>query len=310
MGGCDRQFCPEAEDHLLGHLPEAAPVASPPILRPVALRPVPVQQPETLAAYGSRNWVDRTLLLGESLVAAMLVLFVVFRVVDGPVRDWLHARTPTPPPAASLPVKRPVVVITRLTKPALGRSLPSEASPLRPARTADYLTPARRFVPAAISNPTPPQPMVIADAPAPPPELRPAWLRAPVAGIDTPVVEVFLKDGVWQVADYAAGYHHGTGRPGDGNVVMAGHKGVRGAVFAHLERLKAGDDIFVDTAGQRFRYRVRTTGSVWPSDVAVMYPTPTPTLTLLTCTNWDMQRFVVMADLVDSAALAGSAGGS
>jgi sortase A len=134
-------------------------------------------------------------------------------------------------------------------------------------------------------------------------------LEAPGAGIDAPVVEVFLEDGAWQVADYAVGYHHGTGLPGDGNIVMAGHKGVRGAVFAQLERLKVGADVFVDAAGQRFHYRVRTTGNVWPSNVAIMYPTPLPTLTLLTCTNWDTQRFVVIADLVDSAKLPLSTGG-
>ena len=309
MGECDRQLSPVGGDQRPILRLEAVLVADPPILPPVALRPVAFQQPETPAADRSRNWVDWTLLVGESFVAAVLVVFVVFRVVDGPVRDWLHARTPAHPPTFTQ-VKQPRVVTTRFTKPALGRSLPSEASSPRSARTPDYLTPARHFVPVAISKPTPPQPAVIAAAPAPPPDLRPVWLRAPVAGIDTPVVEVFLKDGVWQVADYAAGYHHGTGLPGDGNVVLAGHKGVRGAVFAHLERLKPGDDIFIDAAGQRFRYRVRTIGSVWPSDVAVMYPTPMPTLTLLTCTNWDMQRFVVKADLVDSAALAGSAGDS
>jgi sortase A len=127
--------------------------------------------------------------------------------------------------------------------------------------------------------------------------------------LDDPVVEVFLQDGVWQVADYAVGYKHGTGFPGDGNVVMAGHKGVRGSVFARLESVKVGDDVFVDTVGRRFHYRVRETGSVWPNQVSIMFPTVTPTLTLLTCTNWDLQRFVVVADLVESAPLAAYAGG-
>jgi len=122
--------------------------------------------------------------------------------------------------------------------------------------------------------------------------------------MDTPVVEVFLQDNVWQVADDAAGYHHGTGLPGAGNVVMAGHKGVRGAVFARLEALTPGHDIFVTAADTRYHYRVRETRRVWPSQVEVMYPTPSPTLTLLTCTNWDLQRFVVVADLVESVPLA------
>ena len=142
-----------------------------------------------------------------------------------------------------------------------------------------------------------PKPLI---APATPP----SWLEIPTIKMDTPVVEVFLQDNVWQVADDAAGYHHGTGLPGAGNVVMAGHKGVRGAVFARLEALTPGHDIFVTAADTRYHYRVRETRRVWPSEVEVMYPTPSPTLTLLTCTNWDLQRFVVVADLVESAPLA------
>jgi sortase A len=138
---------------------------------------------------------------------------------------------------------------------------------------------------------------------------RPIHVQAPSVGLDASVVEVFLRDGAWEVADYAAGYLHGTGTPGDGNVVLAGHKGIRGAVFAGIEALTVGDEIAVDTADRRFRYRVREAGVVWPSQVNVMFPTTTPTLTLLTCTNWDMQRFVVIADLVESAPLAASTGG-
>jgi len=155
-----------------------------------------------------------------------------------------------------------------------------------------------------------PEPPAAPEAPpAPATDLRPTRVYAPKAGIDAPVTEVFLQDGAWGVADYAAGYLHGTGVPGDGNMVMAGHKGIYGAVFANLERVRPGDDIWVEAAGRRFHYRVRATGNVWPSDVEVMYPTPTPTLTLLTCTNWDMQRFVVVADLIDGAQPGAEAGG-
>src|SRR5919202_788134 len=114
MGGSDRQLSPAVWDQPPGVRQVAVAVVDVPILPPVALRPIAVRQPETRAGY-SRNWVDRTLLLGESLVAAVLILFVVFRVVDGPVRDWLHARTPALPPT-SMQVKRPGVAPTKLTK--------------------------------------------------------------------------------------------------------------------------------------------------------------------------------------------------
>jgi sortase A len=46
------------------------------------------------------------------------------------------------------------------------------------------------------------------------------------------------------VAEYPAGYLHGTGLPGiPRNVVLAGHVGLFGGVFANLGGLQAGDDI-------------------------------------------------------------------
>jgi sortase A len=119
------------------------------------------------------------------------------------------------------------------------------------------------------------------------------------------VKEVFIVDGVWEVAEYAAGYLHGTALPGNyssegGNTVLAGHAGLRGAVFGSLGALSAGDDIYLDAGGWRYHYRVREVKSVWPTQVEVLDLTSTPVLTLLTCTNWDTQRLVVVADLVGS----------
>jgi sortase A len=37
----------------------------------------------------------------------------------------------------------------------------------------------------------------------------------------------------------------------------------------------------------------------------VLDPTPTPTLTLITCTNWDTQRLIVIGDLVGAQLLTG-----
>jgi len=48
---------------------------------------------------------------------------------------------------------------------------------------------------------------------------------------------------------------------------------------------------------------VRDTKVIWPTQVEILDPTLKPTLTLLTCTNWDTQRLAVIADLVDSQPL-------
>jgi sortase A len=41
-----------------------------------------------------------------------------------------------------------------------------------------------------------------------------------------------------------------------------------------------------------------------------MYPTEQPQLTLLTCTNWDTQRFIVIADFIGAMPAQAPAGGT
>ena len=78
-------------------------------------------------------------------------------------------------------------------------------------------------------------------------------------GIDTPVVPVSwttIQHGaqnvnVWEVADYAAGWHATSARPGDlGNTVFAGHHNIKGEVFRYLVDVQEGDpvDLYVGDA--------------------------------------------------------------
>jgi sortase A len=158
-------------------------------------------------------------------------------------------------------------------------------------------------VPGATQGPAFLAPQTMAASPVQA-DQRPQRMYIPRVGLDTPVIEVFLEGSTWQVADYAAGYHHGSALPGTpGNTVMAGHAGLRGAVFRDLPNLTTGDEVVIDTGDWRYHYRVREIKNVWPTQVEVMDPTPTPTLTLITCTNWDTQRLVVVADLVDARPL-------
>jgi sortase A len=88
-----------------------------------------------------------------------------------------------------------------------------------------------------------------------------------------------------------------------GNTVMAGHAGIRGSVFRDLGQLQIGDAILVEAGGWQYGYRVRAVERVGPLQVEVMAPTPTAVLTLITCTAWDTQRLIVIADLVESRPL-------
>ncbi len=278
------------------------------------LRSVVDQRRRVLAPYPLKNWFDRALVWGERLLGIVVVTFFGWWLVDGYGRDWWHAYYAAQPSIAA-----PTQVVataptgippTSLPHPELGASLPVvEDEWNRPSVNLDYLTPARTYVAPLL--PTPAPEITPEATPRPQPiDLRPARLLVPAMQLDSQVVEVFIQNGAWQVADYAVGYHHGTGVAGYGNMVLAGHKGLRGSVFARLEHVKPGDDVIVEAAGQRFQYRVRTTGSVWPNQVDVMFPTEKPQLTLLTCTNWDTQRFIVIADFIGPMPTPAAAGGN
>jgi sortase A len=130
----------------------------------------------------------------------------------------------------------------------------------------------------------------------------PTRLIIPALGLDVPIKEVFIVRGQWEIAEYAAGYLNGSGLPGvPGNLALSGHAGLYGAVFANLGALNPGDDIYVDAVGLRYHYRLRTSNTVWPNRIDVLDSTETPTMTLITCTNWDTQRLVAQADFIDSS---------
>ena len=169
-----------------------------------------------------------------------------------------------------------------------------------PANEDDFLAPQRPTLALSAPQddlPAPQQP------PSPPEgaDRRPTRLLIPSIAVDTPVKEVLVVGDTWEVAEYAAGYMEGTNVPGDyGNVGISGHLGLYGGVFANLSSLAIGGDVYVDAAGWRYHYRVRDRKVIWPTEVEILDPTLEPTLTLLTCTNWDTQRLAVIADLIAS----------
>jgi sortase A len=258
--------------------------------RPSQLRSAAEQRRIALSPFLLRTWLDTALLIVErGLIIAAVAVFG-FWLIDGPARDIAHAwQNDGSRQAGAVPtaVVREARLDAPLSAPALPFTTPDMALPATPGQAQpDFLAP---------------QPLAARPALA---EQRPLRLRIERIGVDSPVIEVFIDGAAWQVADYAAGYHNGTALPGSpGNTVMAGHAGLRGAVFRDLPALVAGDEVVVETGDWRYSYRVREVKSVWPTQIEVMDPTPTPVLTLITCTNWDTQRLVVVADLVDARPL-------
>ena len=96
----------------------------------------------------------------------------------------------------------------------------------------------------------------------------------------------------------AVGHLPGSALPWDaGNTVMAGH---RDTFFRPLKDLRDGDTIRLVTTHGTFEYQVQSTEIVAPDDVAVLAPTATRSLTLITCypfvyVGHAPQRFVIHA---------------
>lgn len=114
--------------------------------------------------------------------------------------------------------------------------------------------------------------------------------------VDAPIVQ----GDSWEDLKLGVGQHPGTAHPGmTGNMVLSGHNDIYGEVFRHLDKLEAGDTIRVFAEGHEFIYTVNGSRIVEPTDVAVMFPTSSPTLTLVSCYPYliDNKRIIITADL-------------
>lgn len=99
----------------------------------------------------------------------------------------------------------------------------------------------------------------------------------------------------------AVGHIEGTSLPGEkGNLGIAGH---RDGFFRCLKDIQKDTNITLTTLKGRFQYRVRDINIARPSDVKYLAPTPSPTLTLVTCYPFHYvgdapKRYIVTAELV------------
>jgi sortase A len=130
------------------------------------------------------------------------------------------------------------------------------------------------------------------------PEGAVARLEIPDIGIDAYVVEGTDTSALAE----GPGHYPETPTPGEaGNVGIAGHRTMYGAVFHDLDQLAAGDVIRTYTTSRSATYRVVEVIVVDPSQVDVVAPTEGSRLTLTTChpIGSAAQRLVVVAELVE-----------
>ncbi len=143
------------------------------------------------------------------------------------------------------------------------------------------------------------QPMVQSLANLPVPTSAPDQairIQIPAINIDAPVVQ---GDGFEQLKK-GVGQNIGSANPGQtGNVVLSAHNDVYGELFRYLDKLAPGDQVVLYTQQRQYIYIVDRTAIVEPTAVEVMASTGSPTVTLISCYPYlvNKQRIVVFARL-------------
>jgi sortase A len=127
-----------------------------------------------------------------------------------------------------------------------------------------------------------------------------AMLDIPRLSLSTPV----LSGDDDATLDIAVGHLPDTPKPWEsGNSAFAAH---RDGLFRPLRHIRVGDEVRVRTLEGEFTYRVRETKIVLPTDLSVLEPGDSPTLTLITCYPFNFvgnapKRFIVHADRLSAA---------
>jgi sortase A len=226
-----------------------------------------------------KSRTDRLLLFVEIL--AVIGLGIVF--ING-----LNALAELNTEVAALfedqPAGSPTPLLQAVVLPS-GHTPPGEAGGARPneAEIPQHLRPQLQSYTASIVVPTPGPQHAIS-------------IRIDALEVSAPVVQ---GDG-WEELKRGVGQHIGSANPGEnGNLVLAGHNDIFGEVFRHLDQLKPGDEIVINSEQLSFTYVVASTLVVSPTAVEVMAPTPTSTLTLISCYPYlvDNQRIIIQAEL-------------
>jgi sortase A len=243
----------------------------------------------------------------------------------GGLLAYMNSAVPAEPPPA-------VGVVETLAPPSMEENpLPVVTEDASPVAAASEATPAPTFTPlpattaplpvieSGTAEATPEVPAGPTPTPSPtpiPPAVDPPTrIVAPAIKLDAKVVPVgwktVVQDGkavsVWEVAEYAAGWHKNSSLPGGGeNIVISGHHNIKGEVFRYLVDLNPGDTITLYADNRPYTYTVEARFVVLDKGVSEekrlenarwIGPFPDERLTLVTCwpyTN-NTHRVIVVA---------------
>lgn len=232
-----------------------------------------------------RGIANRLLLLVE-IAAVAGFLWAIFSLWDtrSELNQELAVVQRSEAAAVALPTPTATPVIDLVVLPG-GHKPPVEGRPPEPGE-AGYI-PAHLL--PAVNNYVPPP------IPTPGPE-QARRIQIPAINVDSSIYQgqdwEQLKKGVGQFVGSAP-----PGRPG--NVVLAAHNDIYGEIFRHLDQLQGGDEILISSERQQYRYVVRETIVVEPTETWVMEPTEHASTTLISCYPYlvDNKRIVIFADL-------------
>jgi sortase A len=224
------------------------------------------------------DWLrDKSLLLIELVVLLGLALVLISLLAT--LREINEESSQAQ--EAQLPTLTPTPLIQVVMLPG-GHTPPDSPGGPAPAEVPAHL---RDRVSAITPLPLP--------TPGPEQAIR---IQIPAIAVDAPVVE----GDDWESLKQGAGHHVGSSNPGEnGNCVISAHNDIFGQIFRDLPDLDLGDEIFVYTASQVFRYVATQKRIIEPTEVDVMYPTSSPVMTLISCYPYgiDTHRVVVVGEL-------------
>jgi sortase A len=227
-----------------------------------------------------RRLRDRLLLSVEVLALAGLLYVVVSTYETLRTLNQEVAMVRAAPQELIAPTPTPLVHFDRLPGGHTPPDSPGGTAPDVPLHLQQWVQPA------------PAQPVPV------PAVGGPTRIVIPRIELDAPIVEGVT----WEDLKKGVGHLPGSAHPGQrGNLYLAAHNDVFGEIFRYLDKMELGDEFFVYSGSQAFRYVVASKRIIEPTEVGVMYPTTEPIATLQTCYPYlvDTQRLVVIGELAE-----------
>lgn len=234
----------------------------------------------------ARRIANKGLLLVE-VTAVIGLLYVLFNLwtAQRELNQELAVVQQAEAVGLALPTATPLPVIDLVVLPTGHRYIEGRSpEPVESGDIPAHLLPVlQAYQPPPIPTPGPEQPRVI---------------QIPAIGVNHPVVPGAYD---WEQLKRGVAHHIGSAQPGQvGNMVLAAHNDIYGAIFQHLDQLSPGDEIVVQTNQRAYTYVVTKIEIVEPTDVQVLAPTDYASATLISCYPYriNTHRIVVFADLV------------